>query len=369
MSATLTEHDLGGLPWLVARGDRQQAFRQLGARFAEQIAALAGAMSDLPLTVRRRAAAPRRFDAIAAASRRDHPLAWTELEQLAAGAGVSFESLLLLNLRGDAGLDPLGCTDVLWSDGERLLFGHNEDGDPALAGRCALLTLALDDDPVSTSWWYPGFLPGNTFALNEHGLAWGLDNVNIPAPAECGGRGFVARSLQASCRTLADAAAFLARTPSAGGFAYSFADTRGGERLLVEAAAGRAREAPAAPLTWHTNHLLLLDEVADRPSAESRGRAAALAALELPRRPAREWLLALLAGAPVPAGVHRDGSGGDSSATLCTFVADVPAGEALVVPLGAPAFALGLDDFAHGNATGARPLEPSPATAPTDVNP
>ncbi len=199
----------------------------------------------------------------------------------------------------------------------------------------------------------------------------GLDNINIPAPAECGGRGFVARSLQASCRTLADADAFLARTPSAGGFAYSFADTRGGERLLVEAAAGRTRRAPSAPLTWHTNHLLLLDEVTDRPSAESRGRAAALAALEpeLPQRPARERLLALLAGAPVPAGVHRDGSGGDHSATLCTFVADAAAGEALVLPLGAPAFALGLDDFARGTATGVRPLEPSPATTPTHDNP
>src|SRR5208282_2974578 len=102
--------------------------------------------------------------------------------------------------------------------------GHNEDGAPENVGQCALLTLALDDLPSVTAFWYPGFLPSNAFAVTADGLVWSIDHLPVAAPGDGAGRHFVGRGLQRSARTVDEAIDYLRTNPSAGGFAYNIGD-------------------------------------------------------------------------------------------------------------------------------------------------
>ena len=83
---------------------------------------------------------------------------WAEPAAFAAGAGVQFNNLALLNLRGDLGLvdGGIGCSDLGWRR-ERSVVAHNEDGALEDVGRCALLTLTGTGRPAVTAFWYPGF--------------------------------------------------------------------------------------------------------------------------------------------------------------------------------------------------------------------
>lgn len=219
MAATVVEHRIGDVRWTVVRGPREAAFSELGAYAAADIRTVLAGLPEWPVTGRARRS-PVLFRAIESASQVEHPDAYAELAALASGAGVPFDDLLLANLRGDLGTgDGTGCTDLAWV-GARSLLGHNEDGAPVFDGIGRLLTLLIDGEPGVCVWWYPGFVPTNTFTLTTHGLVWGIDSVNVVTPSPCAGRHFVARSLQRAV-DVADAVSSLRSHASAGGFAYT----------------------------------------------------------------------------------------------------------------------------------------------------
>jgi Acyl-coenzyme A:6-aminopenicillanic acid acyl-transferase len=349
MSASVTATSIGDIPWLVASGERQQVFRALGEHSRRSICRLIEELPELP-ALRGRVAGPssEHFAAIAGASRRRYPVEWREIGALAEGAGVDAADLLLLALRGDLGpRDDKGCSDFGWTDGCRAVLGHNEDGDPVLHGLCSLLTLRLDGEPAVVTWWYPGFLPGNTYTVNEHGLVWGVDAVHSRSPAVAPGRAFVARALQRS-RSLDHMAGYLREHPAAGAFAY-VAGALGSPRLLTLEQAGRhvaSFEAGAGSLcTWHTNHLRYLPASLNAASADSLSRGAVLSSVSPPARNATVgWILDVLAGSPVPEGVRAEGS----ALTLCTFVADLQPGTLTLVPHRGAAATVPVADLVRG---------------------
>ena len=106
MSVSLHEHRLGGLRWIVLNGPDREAFGALGEYVREELAALAEAWPALP-RLRRHVSGPPGRDLLAAARQataESFPAEWAELAAFAAGAGVPFDDLALLNLRGDLGL-------------------------------------------------------------------------------------------------------------------------------------------------------------------------------------------------------------------------------------------------------------------------
>ena len=355
--AGLVEQRLGDVRWLVVSGEREAAFRELGRHAAEDIHAVLRGMADMG-SLRRRLDAPataRQFAAVRDASAREFPREWAELGALARGSGASFDELLLLNLRGDLGSgDGTGCTDLGHLSAEGAFVAHNEDGDPVLDGRCALLTLQLHGEPSATVWWYPGFIPANTAVVTEHGLAWGIDHLGVPRPAAAPGRHFVARAAQ-RLSTVDEAAAHLSRHASAGGFAYTIGQLAGhgaGPSVCtVEAAAGRCRRVDAdsaGSLLWHTNHLRYLAPELAEHYDNSTARGEVLSRLAVPDRPDVAWFLSVLVDEELPRGVNRRARHPDSSVTLATVVVDLIAGGVTVAPRSGRPVTLPATDLVRG---------------------
>jgi hypothetical protein len=86
----------------------------------------------------------------------------------------------------------------------------------------------------------------------------------------------------------------------------------------------------------------------------ARGRT--LDALGVPAGdPDPSWFLRGLTNPP-PDGVRADPAPGHRAATLCTFVADLTAGEAVIAARDDDPIVIPLDDLAEGNPRAQRPL-------------
>ena len=356
MSVSLHEHRLGGQRWIVLNGPDREAFGALGEHVRGELAALTGTWPALTRLRRHVSGPPGRnlLAAVRRATQEAFPAESAELAEFAAGARVPFDDLALLNLRGDLGLvdGGIGCSDLGWRR-ERSVVAHNEDGALEDVGRCALLTMTGTGRPPVTAFWYPGFVPANAFALTGNGLIWTIDHLPVAAPGPGAGRHFVGRGLQRTARTVDDAVGYLRSRPSAGGFSYTIGD-RAGRVVSVEAAAGRHAVTEAGPgpgpLLWHTNHGRYLSGAEPEANGTSAARGQTLDALGVPaEEPDPSWFLDVLTSPP-PGGVRSD-PGPDSRGltTLCTLVADLTAGEAMIAPRGEPPVAIPLADLAEGN--------------------
>ena len=355
MSASLDEHKLGGLRWLVLHGRVLEAFRALGEHMRGELAALTGTW---PLLARLRdhVSVPPgsdRFQAVRQASVLRFPEVWAELAALAEGAGVPFGDLALLNFRGDLGpvSGGIGCSDLAWR-GKRSVIAHNEDGAPENVGQCALLTMALDGLPAVTAFWYPGFLPANAFTVTADGLVWTIDHLPVAEPGTGVGRHFVGRDLQRTATTVDQVVDGLRRNPSAGGFAYTIGD-RTGRIVNMEATAGRHAAVEVGlgtgPLQWHTNHGRYLTGSEPSPTGTSVARGELLGNLVVPASdPDVTWFLHILTDAPLPDGVRADPAPGSNTSTLCTFIADLTAGQAILAARDSQPVTIPLDDLAEG---------------------
>ena len=166
-------------------------------------------------------------------------------------------------------------------------------------------------------------------------------------------RHFVGRGLQRTARTVDDAVGYLRSRPSAGGFSYTIGD-RAGRVVSVEAAAGRHAVTEAGPgpgpLLWHTNHGRCLPGAEPEADGTSAARGETLDALGVPAEdPGPPWFLDVLTSPP-PVGVRSDpGPDGRGLTTLCTLVADLTAGEAVIAVRGEPPVAIPLADLSEGN--------------------
>ena len=75
-----------------------------------------------------------------------------------------------------------------------------------------------------------------------------------------------------------------------------------------------------------------------------------LSALAIPATdPDSAWFLHVLAGAPLPDGVRCDPAPGHPATTLCTFIADLTADEAVIAARDNQPVAIPLRDLAEGN--------------------
>jgi hypothetical protein len=362
MSVSIDEHRLGGLRWIVVNGPDRDAFRALGEHVRGELAALAEAWPVLP-RLRQHVSGPPGRDRLAAVQRataESFGAEWAELASFAEGAKVPFDDLALLNVRGDLGLveGGIGCSDLAWRR-DRSVIAHNEDGAPEDVGRCALLTLTGNGRPPVTAFWYPGFLPANAFAVTGDGLVWTIDHLPVAAPGRGAGRHFVGRGLQRSARTVQAAVDYLREHPSAGGFAYTIGD-RAGRVVNVEASAGQHAFVAAGPgqgpLLWHTNHGRYVSGAGPSAGGTSVARGETLGALAVPAAdPDPSWFLRALTSPP-PDGVRADPAPGRRATTLCTIVADLTAGEAVIAGRGDQPVAIPLSDLAEGHPHAQRPL-------------
>ncbi len=359
MSVSLEEHRLGGLRWIVLTGPDREAFGALGEHVRAELAGPDETWPMLP-RLRRHVATPPGSGHLASVRRATAErfgAEWAELAAFAAGAALPVEDLALLNLRGDLGWTDgrMGCSDLAWRR-DRSVVAHNEDGALTDVGRCGLLTLTGNGRPPVTAFWYPGFLPANAFAVTGDGLVWTVDHLPVSEPGPGAGRHFVGHGLQKAARKLDQVVGYLREHPSAGGFAYTVGD-RAGRVLNVEAAAGQhavAEPGPGpGPLLWHTNHGRYVRGTEPSPGGTSAARGATLSALAVPAQdPGPSWFLDVLTSPP-PAGVRSDPApDGQGLTTLCTLVADLTAGQAVIAARGQSPVTIPLADLAAGSPRG-----------------
>ncbi|WP_407051024.1 C45 family autoproteolytic acyltransferase/hydolase [Methyloraptor flagellatus] len=188
-----------------------------------------------------------------------------EIAGLAEGLGLPETDVFAWHCRGDLRAAaavpdvPEGCTTLL-VPGDEPLIAHNEDGDPAFRGACALVEARIDGGPALTAFAYPGSLPGNAFGWNAHGLVATVNNVRPIGMGVRAGEAGLPRMILG--RALLDspdldaAARLVMDNPRAGGF--HFAVAQAGDRRLISieftgaAVSVVALDRPSA----HANHLV-----------------------------------------------------------------------------------------------------------------
>jgi hypothetical protein len=183
-----------------------------------------------------------------------------ELDGLAAGLEWSAEDVFLWNCRGELIHNaPDGCTTLAAVDGadgaDSRWIAHNEDGDPYLRERCAMVEVQPAGKPGFVSFYYPGSLPGHTFAANRAGIAQAINNLRIRTPRVGVPRMILARAVL-DATSLDDALNILRTVPSASGFHHTLGCAGDTRVFSVEASAQRCSVQSVARLSGHANHMV-----------------------------------------------------------------------------------------------------------------
>ena len=277
------------LPVLTAHGDAYSIGRALGTASATALREVVPAIGRYQALVREWRGTER-LRSLEAAARVVWPRHVREIEGIADGAGVAFETVFLWNCRGDlpeSGAarrrgSAAGCTTVVvpQREGRPALIAHNEDGEPELHGHCRIVDVRPDDGPGFVSFCSPGLIPGHTFAVNRAGLVHTVNDIRPEDRAIGVPRHLVCRAVL-DCMRLDDAVACIRDTARASGFHHSLA--RAGDRcpLSVEAPASGCEVVEVGAPRVHANHLLH-ERFAHTPqaiSASSRSRQARAEAL------------------------------------------------------------------------------------------
>ncbi|SOF01131.1 Acyl-coenzyme A:6-aminopenicillanic acid acyl-transferase [Burkholderia sp. OK233] len=184
------------------------------------------------------------------------PALLVELDGMAAGLGWSAEDLFLWNCRGELIHNaPDGCTTLAAVAGHARFIAHNEDGDPFLRERCSLVEVQPAGKRGFVSFYYPGSLPGHTFAANRAGLVQAINNLRIRVPTAGVPRMILSRAVL-DAASLDEALHILRDPPAASGF-HHMLGCAGDERLLsVEASAQRCSVQTVSAFAGHANHLI-----------------------------------------------------------------------------------------------------------------
>ncbi|MFL9964444.1 C45 family autoproteolytic acyltransferase/hydrolase [Paraburkholderia sediminicola] len=190
------------------------------------------------------------------AARKHFPALLTELDGMAAGLGWSAQDVFLWNCRGELiHHAPDGCTTLAAVEGERRFIAHNEDGDPFLRDCCALVEVQPAGKPGFVSFYYPGSLPGHTFAASRAGIVQAINNLRIRVPSAGVPRMLLARAVL-DAGSLDDALHILRTAPAASGFHHTLGCAGDARLFSVEASARRCSVQSVSTLAGHANHLI-----------------------------------------------------------------------------------------------------------------
>ncbi|WP_082902593.1 C45 family autoproteolytic acyltransferase/hydolase [Paraburkholderia ginsengiterrae] len=272
------------------------------------------------------------------AARVDFPALLAELDGMAAGLGCAAEDVFLWNCRGELIHNaPDGCTTLAAVEGDARFIAHNEDGDPFLRERCALVEVRPVGKPGFVSFYYPGSLPGHTFAASHAGIVQAINNLRIRVPAAGVPRMILARAVL-DAGSLDEALTILRDTPAASGFHHTLGAAGDARLFSVEATAQRCSVQTVPRLAGHANHMIHpgceaeAQIVTDSSHDRQQRVEALLPALARPLRPAA--LLGVLHDrAPSGLPIYRDDPlDPDDENTLATALFEVgPSGVSMQV--------------------------------------
>jgi hypothetical protein len=140
---------------VVSEGAPREIGRTIGKSFRAEILRTLdghGGLNTRFMPYSRTPAGRAHYQYLVALHRGRFPEFFSELEGMAEGAGVPFEKLFVINLRGE-------------------YQRYAADGGEGGCSTCNLQSPATPQDkPAFTAFCYPGFLPGNAFGFNDAGI-------------------------------------------------------------------------------------------------------------------------------------------------------------------------------------------------------
>lgn len=276
---------------LAASGDAYAVGRVLGEASAVALREVVPAIGRFRALMRDWSGTDR-LRSLESAARAAWPRYVREIEGIADGAGIAFDTVFLWNCRGDlpGGGDrahrpeAAGSTTLtIPARGARLGFiAHNEDDDPMLRGHCRIVDVRPDEGPGFVSFCSPGLLPGHAFAVNRAGLVQTVDDLGAEDQAIGVPRHLVSRAVL-DCERLDTAVSTIAHAVRAGGFHHGLGCAGDRRILSVEAPASGCAVGAVGVANAHANHLLderlaHVPQVIDPSSRSRQARADALIA-------------------------------------------------------------------------------------------
>jgi hypothetical protein len=184
------------------------------------------------------------------------PRVWLELEGLAKGIGLPVDDVFLWNCRGDlSSMSTDGCSTVQLPGSASRRIVHNEDGDPGLAGHCAIADLHIAGSPSIISFIYPGSLIGHTFAVTGAGLAMTVNNLRLLNVEPGVPRMALTRAIL-DRRNPGAALQLLEDHPRAGGFHLTLAGCDDSDLISVEFGSAACSVVTISAPSFHSNHAI-----------------------------------------------------------------------------------------------------------------
>ena len=246
-----------------ASGDPYAIGRALGAAAAPALHDVAPALDWFQSLIREWSGTDR-ARALEAAARATLPQYVRELEGIADGADVPFDTLFLWNCLGDLPIpgdrprgDCGGSTTLLIppSGTQPAVIAHNQDAGAQFHGLCHIADVRPDDAPGFVSFYVPGLLPGHTFAVNRAGLVHVVDDLRVGDERIGVPRNLVCRAVLDS-EGLERAVACIRDSKRASGFHHALGYAGERRLLSVEAPASGCTVLEAAAPRAHANHPL-----------------------------------------------------------------------------------------------------------------
>jgi predicted choloylglycine hydrolase len=324
-------------------GSHRDVGLAIGKTFAQQIRkTLAGntILQKTFLPFHRTAEGKRKYQELVQLHEPRFPDYLSELRGISEGAGVPFEELFLVNMRGGyrgyaAESADSGCSTCSLLTPDNAMFAHNEDGSPIYQDRMYLVRLEIMGKPAFTALCYPGFLPGNAFGFNSEGVCFSANNVLAKRIATGLGRHFIARSLF-EARSLEEAIQLATVSGRASGFNYTIGSFKERRIVNVEVSPNRHNVFEIKGFHFHANHYIKLSDVDQliTPSSQARQhRAEALLAEGVARD--RTGVLKVLRDRQVKNyPILRDGKPPDGSMTFVTAMFDLDSKKLTIYPGG-----------------------------------
>ena len=252
------------LPTVIAGGDAYAIGRTLGEASASALRDVVPATGRYQALMREWRGTDR-LRALEAAARAAWPRYVREIEGIAHGARIAFETVFLWNCRGDfpgtgnrnRGADAAGCTTVAIPQRGQgaAVVAHNEDDEPELHGHCRIVDVQPDDAPGFVSFYSPGLIPGHTFAVSRAGLVQTINDIRPEDHVIGVPRHLVCRAVL-DCEGLDDALACIRDSVRASGFHHTLGQAGDRRLLSVEAPASGCAVVEVRAPRVHANHLL-----------------------------------------------------------------------------------------------------------------
>jgi predicted choloylglycine hydrolase len=184
----------------------------------------------------------------------------SELEGLSQGAGVPFEELFLVNLRGEyegyaSESGNFGCSTCSVLTADKAIFGHNEDGPKIYRGRLQLIRFEIDGKPALSALLYPGFIPGNALGFNSEGISFSANDMK-PKPITTGlARHFIGRSMF-EAKSLDEAISLATSAGRASGFNFTIGSVRERRIVNIEVTPDNHHLSEIKGCFFHANHYI-----------------------------------------------------------------------------------------------------------------